>query len=808
MSKIQKYTFSKPGYGSLELELAAASRQIYQSSLPASIPFKTEGLEPDPGQEIDSIYFYEWQNIQYVYINDEQSLFRPPFKLKINERIHKTSSLRGHTHLLSGYFSFRNEVGESSIEIRDADNKLIFRLNAEVFPQKMDYKSDYKAMMEDISSIIQSLAFDALKDTFRKTRAKITGHTTQHEWWSILDVLFDNLIIHLSVIRSQPRHEIRSHENVLQVEKVRQASKRTVDWMRKNTLYSNKAGKGLKIGNDNYFTHSLSGKKHITYDTYENRFVVWAVKSIIDQLGKYYQYIHKNADTEAYADLLHKIKKYQGRLQSVLHQHPFNEAGAFEKRAHFSASLTRGAGYRDFMYVYLMLTRGLEIVNNDIFKIEQKDISTLYEYWCFLMLVKLLKEQNGSAISFQDLIQVSAGRFKVTLKKDEESKVQFTKSDTNEVTTIYFNKEYKSDGRRIFTYNQRPDYSIEFGKKGFEKPFWYLFDAKYRFEENTESEKNDFNVPQDAIGQLHRYRDAILHSEPVSATYRSAMKNLGGIILYPYPLPEETFKSNAYYKSISNVNIGAMPFLPSKTSLVNNFLNTLINKSAEEHFEQFIEMDRTEYEDQRSLWKEWVTISVVPKEHQQERLQFIEEKNLFHIPFVANANSRLYMTKKILVCKAGTTTAWLYDVTGWEIMNEQELRNAGTGWQHKKEKYIVFHLANRQELKTPHKMARAGLRYATLEGLNRYISDPAKGKNNFYLSNPDAARLSEELTRLNIAFEINWAQDENDPSLIQFKIGDKQFFSSDKFSSLTYTTADGKRFHLSEIINEIVKSKE
>ncbi len=108
-----------------------------------------------------------------------------------------------------------------------------------------------------------------------------------------------------------------------------------------------------------------------------------------------------------------------------MHESPFNEVGAFEKRSHFSTSLTRGAGYRDFMQIYLLLTRGLEITQNDIFKIEQKNISTLYEYWCFLMLVKILKEQNANDIDYQDLIKIKAGKVKVELEKGHKSKVTF-----------------------------------------------------------------------------------------------------------------------------------------------------------------------------------------------------------------------------------------------------------------------------------------------------------------------------------------------------------------------------------------------
>ena len=100
-----------------------------------------------------------------------------------------------------------------------------------------------------------------------------------------------------------------------------------------------------------------------------------------------------------------------------------------------------------------------------------------------------------------------------------------------EKVEVFFNREFTT--RSTYTFNQRPDYTVAFHKQGYDKPFWYLFDAKYRFNEKQGESQLSFEAPDDAIGQLHRYRDAILHSEIKSSTYRQAIKNLGGIILYP-----------------------------------------------------------------------------------------------------------------------------------------------------------------------------------------------------------------------------------------------------------------------------------
>lgn len=805
MNSLQTYTFSKHGWGSLDLELDAPSKQVYSSTLPESIPFKIEGLENDSSKPIELIHFFEWQKIQYTYLIDEKSQYRAPIELRINDRVVNKSKIRNGNHLLSGQFSFDDEIGETRIEIRDADSRLIFGLETEVFPQKMDYKSDYKAMMADISLIIQNLAYDTLKDTFRKSKARLSGQATQNEWWNILDALFEQLILNLGVIKRQPKHEIKTSEKVLPVEKIKQASKHSFNWFRKNMQYSNQNAQGIKVAKNHFFTHALSSKKYITYDTYENRFIAWAIKDIIEQLRKYKTYTEQSQGGLNFTPLLNRMKEYQSRLQSILREDPFNEAGEFEKRSHFSTSLTRGAGYRDFMHIYLLLARGLEIANNDIFKIEQKNISTLYEYWCFLKLVQILKEQNASEIDYQDLIKFKANKFHVELAKGEPSKVSFKKLGTEESTTIYFNKEFIKGTGKVFTYNQKPDYAIEFKKIGFDKPFWYLFDAKYRFDEQSESENNTYNVPQDAIGQLHRYRDAILHTELTNSTYRGAIKNLGGIILYPYPLQENEFIKNDYFKSIKEVNIGALPFLPSKTGLVSELLNTLINRMPAEHFEQFIEMDRSEYEQQRNLWKDWVTISVIPKENQEERWDFIQEKSIYHVPFVNKSHSKLYMTKKILLCKSGTTEAYLYDVKEWEILTDKELKEKGTTWNHRANKYVAFHLVkNGKQINTPDKLSPMKFRYATLEGLNRYLNSPLKKKGYFYLTNPDAARLYEELSCLGIKFDLSWGNKENDPSLVEFTIGTFKILSSDNFPSL-YFEIGNEYVHLYKVLENINK---
>ncbi|MFW2502926.1 hypothetical protein ACN078_17525 [Clostridium diolis] len=106
-------------------------------------------------------------------------------------------------------------------------------------------------------------------------------------------------------------------------------------------------------------------------------------------------------------------------------------------------------------------------------------------------------------------------------------------------------------------------------------------------------------------------RDAIIYAPMKKA--RSAIKNLnnkdkllerkdkiknpsesinncifGAFVLFPYD-NEEEFKNHKFYRSIEEVNIGAIPFLPSTTNLMEDFLDEIIDESSYSSYERAIE---------------------------------------------------------------------------------------------------------------------------------------------------------------------------------------------------------------------------
>lgn len=796
LAKNKKYKID--GHGTIEIDIAETKRNFFPSQIDNTINFSLEILGVNQVVEKhDQFFLFEWQPVSFIMVFNDISA-KNEYSLLVNNKPVAESKKVDPIRLLNSSFTFQDQVGITEFKIVSPSGQVIFKLVTEVFPQKMDYKSDYKAIMEDISKIIHNLTYSILRDTYQKAKPKVAGNTTEVEWWNILDSLFNALIKSFEIIRRNPKHDIISEEKVRQIDRVKKHSMKNRVWLQKNSKHvSNNPKHGVELIKGKYFSHALSLKKKITYDNYENRFIKFAANQTIYRLISFKREIEINEYIGS-INLTKSIDNYISRISGILMQSPFNEVGVFEKQNYFSTTLTKASGYKDFLQIHLLLQKGLEILNDDIFKIESKNISKLYEYWCFLKLTDTVMRLSNFQVKYQDLIKIQTGKFKVDLKEGNQSKVKLRNS-SNEEITIYFNKVFNRNSKKTFTFTQKPDHSIKFTKEGYDKPFWFIFDAKYRFNEKEEN----YDVPDDAIGQLHRYRDAILHSEfnVENTSYKATIKSLGGIILYPYPKTEKEYQSSKYFKSIDEVNIGALPMLPSKTSLIENYLRKLfIEKSPEDHFQEFIGMDYSEYVSKREEFDKTVTIGIIKSSKQKERLKYLNDNNIHYIPFVKDDKSRIYRSEFILITKSKETDAELRKVKRWEIMSREELKKTGTSWNLNHKKYIVFHLETIHEtIQISKDIVPVNFRYTTLRGLNLFRKE--KNKNALYLTNESAYRLYSVLKRKNIDFKIEWSRNPDDFTSVIFNLSqNRKIESSDKIQ-MSHFKLNGKIVSLTNLLD-------
>ena len=119
---------------------------------------------------------------------------------------------------------------------------------------------------------------------------------------------------------------------------------------------------------------------------------------------------------------------------------------------------------------------------------------------------------------------------------------------------------------RIYQVVQKPDILLEVTFPDGRTSTW-LFDAKYRILESTVTEYDTPEsidlVPEDAINQMHRYRDALIHvvQDKGENNGRKTRPVLGAFALYPGFFDQKS-ATNPYAEAIAEVGIGAFALLP------------------------------------------------------------------------------------------------------------------------------------------------------------------------------------------------------------------------------------------------------
>ena len=111
-----------------------------------------------------------------------------------------------------------------------------------------------------------------------------------------------------------------------------------------------------------------------------------------------------------------------------------------------------------------------------------------------------------------------------------------------------------------FTTSQKPDILLEATFTDGRRIRW-IFDAKYRIS----PEDNEYDhIPDDAINQMHRYRDALIHLEEADdGVTEKSRPVVGAFVLYPGFFDSED-GLNPYQDAIETVGIGGFPLLPGQ----------------------------------------------------------------------------------------------------------------------------------------------------------------------------------------------------------------------------------------------------
>ena len=478
--------------------------------------------------------------------------------------------------ILAGFINYGNDIGKSEILIDyNVGTELRhFRFGFEVLSTKLNYHEHWRKIIEDIESEYRMLSLDYMKRTFHGFSPDTEGETPELVWWSVFAGEQKKFINAVKSIIERPRHRLQGIETYVRADKLSRipiSIENELTEHRKEPAHLYRIEQQIQSNNtqENRFLKHALGQITTKYETLKER--IEAIKGASDSFK------------EEMRTMLETLKHLQ--------RNPFfRTVGRFKGMNQENMVLQKATGYSQVYRTWNLLRRAYSL-NDGIYRLQSKDIATLYEIWCFIEVSHIVKELLGIDVDVDHLNRMEMnGIFTWELGKGEHSRILFKKDNVELAELVYNPKHDDKENDTISMENivvptvaQKPDIVLQLTKHDFQRDIkmTYLFDAKYRIEGRTE--RGVDTPPEDAINQMHRYRDAIYYKEHSSNELKKEV--IGGYILFPGDGQKADVEVSKFYKTIEEVNIGAFPLRPKDVEnrdLLVKFIESLIGKASTE----------------------------------------------------------------------------------------------------------------------------------------------------------------------------------------------------------------------------------
>ncbi|MEP4557498.1 DUF2357 domain-containing protein [Cobetia amphilecti] len=520
-------------------------------------------------------YHFEWifsPSVNYAYLTHRSQSVNDSFRF---------SERRGHIPArLTGTLNTGNDVGwmRLPLSIELIDKTYTQHTAFEVLPTKMALHRDLPCMYRAIDATYPLWRFSLVAKTEQDAT---TGNERGHfplMWLANFSALRMRFEQGLKVICAAPHNRLQSSNKNVKANKLKGRIPR-------------KLAESVKqdFAGGQYERHYRIEINALSVDTPENRFIKMAVKKCQRQLADFESKLRVGnkapMNQRVSNHFLDELHSWQTPLKKVLSQSFLKDVGTYSGLNRESLVLQQKTGYNTIYRVWQELKLYLDVIGSQS-SISMKSVAEIYEVWCFLCLKKILEEELGfQLIDSGSEVLSKHDFFEYRLKDGFTGAFRFKRSDGVTVRLAHEPKFTKyGEYIRAYSVTQEPDIVLEATIPGVDdldeaQQFIWLFDAKYRIknkkerfdDENENNEKTD-RVPNDAINQMHRYRDALIRlsnsdqrKSKINTGYQVSKSRpvFGAFALYPGFFDQKAH-DNPYARAIEEVGIGAFALLPSQ----------------------------------------------------------------------------------------------------------------------------------------------------------------------------------------------------------------------------------------------------
>jgi len=441
-------------------------------------------------------------------------------------------------------------VGRLRIRVVDAATELTGTTEVDVLAVKLDHETEYRQMLTDISSF----AAEALLQGFAPSLLDLAPSELPPELlylrFAMIAAYLQDPAFEAAIARvtSQPHRTWVSEQEIRPVgspfpagpafRRAVCAPGRRVPW---------RGGSAALVSLPAALTRD---RTEASVDNSANQFVKFALErwravalELLDGL----------AAQKVESGPLRRGQQIAAEIAAQLDEylaHPlFREVSSLRRMPTSDQVLLKRAGYREIFRTFAMTESGptLRIDHKDMtdaFAASQRNIATLYEFWCFLAVVNSLGRVCGHDQTAR-AFTVAADGTSMTMRSGRASKLSWsvTRGGRPLRVDVFFNRTFagRDDRRGSWSQAMRPDCSVRIRPEGStptrvpaqELEIWLHFDAKYRVDNllaqltptpDSDELLGESTTPggakRDDLLKMHAYRDAI-------------SRTAGAYVLYP-----------------------------------------------------------------------------------------------------------------------------------------------------------------------------------------------------------------------------------------------------------------------------------
>ena len=459
---------------------------------------------------------------------------------------------------LRGSVNFGNHIGWFKLLLNYQSNgkNIEQAISFEVLPTKMDVSTDLVNIQQIIDTQYPLLHFSFAQ----KTEQELGRSRKPHEKFALLWLSqFESLRLELEKgvkkILQAPHSRLLPKTRKLRAEQLKGRIPPKLEERVRSALINNEIDRRYKLDT-----------KVLSVNTPENRFIKMVLTQCVRELSAFVCRVKQNDAAPENNRLSHyffaQINNWKTPLERDLNRPFFREIGNYHGLNGESLVLHQKAGYANVYRVWQQLKLYLDVFSQHA-SISIKSVAELYEVWCVLELRRILIDDLG----FAELKSRKADLYKkgVEVALHDGMGAAFNLQRGGIKIRLAHEPLFKSTNNpkvgHIYSWitSQKPDILLEAEFESGDKLRW-IFDAKYRIA----SDDNEVDyAPDDAINQMHRSRDALIHIHKANDGWQEKSRPIfGAFVLYPAWFSENDTQ-NPYEEAIKEIGIGAFPLLPN-----------------------------------------------------------------------------------------------------------------------------------------------------------------------------------------------------------------------------------------------------